>query len=72
MTDIVINIAATVAEYLVAPIRRQLRYLFCYRLRMISTTRFRSWGVLGMTFRELFVKKRQEWGIKSDLLFKSG
>ena len=31
MTDIVINIAATVAEYLVAPIRRQLRYLFCYR-----------------------------------------
>ncbi|XP_034707560.1 disease resistance protein UNI-like isoform X3 [Vitis riparia] len=31
MTDIVISIAATVGEYLVSPIRRQLRYLFCYR-----------------------------------------
>ncbi|KAL6324355.1 hypothetical protein AAG906_012959 [Vitis piasezkii] len=56
MTDIVINIAATVAEYLVAPIRRQLRYLF------------RSWGVLGMTFRELFVKKRQERGEAEELM----
>ena len=31
MADIVITIAAKVAEYLVAPIGRQLRYLFCYR-----------------------------------------
>ncbi|XP_034707554.1 disease resistance protein SUMM2-like isoform X5 [Vitis riparia] len=31
MTDIVISIAAKVGEYLVSPIERQLRYLFCYR-----------------------------------------
>ncbi|XP_034707562.1 disease resistance protein At4g27190-like isoform X4 [Vitis riparia] len=31
MTDIVIRIAAKVGEYLVPPIGRQLRYLFCYR-----------------------------------------
>ena len=31
MTDIVITIAAKVAEYLVTPIGRQFRYLFCYR-----------------------------------------
>lgn len=31
MTDIVISIAAKVGEYMVSPIGRQLKYLFCYR-----------------------------------------
>ncbi|RVW53210.1 Disease resistance protein [Vitis vinifera] len=31
MTEIIIAVAAKVSEYLVAPIRRQLSYLFCYR-----------------------------------------
>ena len=31
MTEIIIAVAAKVSEYLVAPIGRQLSYLFCYR-----------------------------------------
>ncbi|WKA03062.1 hypothetical protein VitviT2T_021196 [Vitis vinifera] len=34
MTEIIIAVAAKVSEYLVAPIRRQLSYLFCYRRHM--------------------------------------
>ena len=31
MTEIVIAVVGKVSEFLVAPIRRQLGYLFCYR-----------------------------------------
>ncbi|RVW17469.1 hypothetical protein CK203_085508 [Vitis vinifera] len=72
MTEIIIAVAAKVSEYLVAPIRRQLSYLFCYRRHMDDLNKkVQELGLAKDDFRLLLMKLLEE-GMKSDLLFKTG